>query len=46
MRIGTFMCWLWGHKFTRSMITEGDMWDGILTTWKTDYCMRCGIDKL
>ncbi len=42
MRFGTLSCWLFGHKFTRTLITSGDMWDGIETTYRTQWCMRCG----
>jgi hypothetical protein len=49
MRIGTFLCWLWGHKF----IIESSEFlgrDGVYnkfydTKQVTPFCVRCGIDK-
>lgn len=46
MRIGTFKCWLWGHKFIAHV---NDIWEEGVHYWEekpTDYCVRCGIKKL
>lgn len=45
MRTGTFSCLMFGHKFKRSLIVSGDMWEGIATTYQTPFCMRCGINN-
>lgn len=41
---GTFLCWLWGHKYigTRSCYLD-DRWQ-TKRTWKevTTWCVRCG----
>lgn len=45
-RIGTFNCWLWGHKFLARFADYDD--DGFIkTTWGsvTQNCVRCGIDR-
>lgn len=46
MRIGTFLCWLWGHKF--SQINEHyetfNKREYIRSVKRlSDYCVRCGI---
>ena len=47
MRTGTFMCWLWGHKFRGK-----DTWykeenpDIMVTRYSVkDYCVRCGLSN-
>lgn len=46
MKIGTFYCWLWGHKFVATDRTRED--DGFWTYTKhqLNYCTRCGIDRV
>ena len=48
MRYGTFLCWLFGHKFigyrdipanTHGFNTPGKFRE----MFKTEYCVRCGI---
>lgn len=45
MKIGTFWCWLFGHKFVGKINFQNKEdrveWDLIQTNW----CIRCGIDK-
>jgi hypothetical protein len=47
MRFGTFLCWLFGHKFIGREIQEYFNKDGHLCREVThsvrDYCVRCGI---
>lgn len=47
LRIGTFSCWLFGHKFCGWFATgdygEKSKYNNYLR--QTDYCYRCGIDK-
>lgn len=51
MKIGTFMCWLFGHKFLghKQYVKYDDTHpDGVRIhrdMFQTDYCIRCGIDK-
>lgn len=47
MRIGTFRCWLWGHKFIAPASKILDDHPGYIRKWKeaTNFCIRCGIDK-
>lgn len=42
MRIGTFMCLLFGHKFIYSSKTRDGYHKYIE---ESDVCVRCGIDK-
>lgn len=47
MRIGTFRCWLFGHKFVlRSfrdeLVDGGPMIRREVHIQRTDYCVRCG----
>lgn len=47
MRVGTFLCWLWGHKFVRggrSPAAEGYVY-GIYIPVQTNFCVRCGIER-
>lgn len=47
MKIGTFSCWLWGHKFiTRMLIKNERVGVYQYQEWlskQTEFCMRCGI---
>lgn len=45
MRTGTFLCWLFGHKFIWYRCTDitGDIYTKTATP--LDYCIRCGISK-
>lgn len=47
IRVGTFWCWLWGHKFigkSNPKPTEvRDIYSYKIT--QTDFCIRCGKDK-
>ena len=51
MRIGTFLCFLFGHKFLGREIKPvkcefGDKgWVNHKNYFQTSYCVRCGIDK-
>lgn len=42
MKTGTFLCWLFGHKFVAKWWNDAPM-DSI--TKHLDYCVRCGISK-
>jgi len=47
MKIGTFWCWLFGHKFTivnKEICTEDSLYIH-KTIIFIDKCERCGIDK-
>jgi hypothetical protein len=42
VRTGTFLCWIFGHKFVIIDDNEQEM----RRYWKpTNFCIRCGIDK-
>jgi hypothetical protein len=50
MRIGTFSCWLFGHKFLwRGAIPQEQVGlnsgQEIITTKKMNFCMRCGCPR-
>lgn len=48
MRYGTFLCWLFGHKFIEELRNE-KMVNGIkditIQLKQTPICVRCGIDR-
>ena len=51
MKTGTFLCWLFGHKFLGRKFTPVEC-KGSATGWITakewfqiNYCIRCGVDK-
>jgi hypothetical protein len=46
-RAGTFMCWLFGHKFiwrAEGPSALGSDWLHVTVT-QTDYCVRCGSSR-
>jgi hypothetical protein len=47
MKIGTFSCWLFGHKFLYPASEFVDGHDNYLRKWveATDFCVRCGIAR-
>lgn len=51
MRIGTFLCWLFGHKFigVRRYPVKCEFgergWINHIERLQLPYCIRCGIDK-
>lgn len=49
MKTGTFLCWLFGHKFLHNCRqmnkSADDTWRMRHWTEKQDFCDRCGIDK-
>lgn len=45
MRIGTFLCWLFGHKFIGEKCRKDETGEIWITTFPTDYCSRCGIRR-
>ena len=47
MKIGTFRCWLFGHKFVfiQSTFDLNDDSITIHTLKPMNYCVRCGIYK-
>ena len=46
MRIGTFMCWLFGHSFLMTSIFKDEKGDTIgVKHSQNPFCIRCGIDK-
>lgn len=51
MRIGTFMCWLFGHKFIARTIefrkdeSHPDGYRRHIKYFPISHCVRCGIDK-
>lgn len=45
MRIGTFLCWLFGHKFLFVEKEYNEQMIAVYTTKNSNYCVRCGIDK-
>ena len=54
MRIGTFACWLFGHKFTETHWRDGapHILKGLVLerekvyyAVRTDYCVRCGVSQ-
>lgn len=46
MKIGTFWCWLFGHKFLCEGVKQVDYVPSGYVTLKiqTDFCYRCGVD--
>lgn len=52
MKTGTFLCWLFGHKFAQDkwildkLATKITGWrEGNYLKIATNYCVRCGIEK-
>ncbi len=47
MRIGTFKCWLFGHKFTFKSVWPCNEHSNCHKTKTSfvDNCVRCGISK-
>jgi len=44
MRLGTFECFMWGHKFIGSIDEMTP--NGWYTKYKVlDFCVRCGIER-
>ncbi len=46
MKIGTIMCWLFGHKFIQWRRQVHNIF-GCTREWKevTNHCVRCGIKR-
>lgn len=44
MRIGTFWCFLWGHKFTKQ-IYSAEYGFAQYHKIKTNFCIQCGKEK-
>lgn len=44
IRIGTFLCWAFGHKF---IFVDKSYVDGrpVYTTTCINFCSRCGINR-
>lgn len=49
--VGTFKCWLFGHKFIIQNYAPEDNigltpgWNGVFRRIVTDNCVRCGIKR-
>jgi len=48
MRIGTFWCWLFGHKFLHKGFRYPEHRPNIKEVFieQSDFCIRCGKDRL
>lgn len=45
MRIGTFACWLWGHKFIGKNRKWSNGIEYVDIIKQLPCCIRCGIDR-
>lgn len=45
MNIGTWRCWLFGHKFLYPYFDRYVYGIHVVKEFELDHCVRCGIDK-